>query len=234
MNEAYSLLQGWAEGSLKIADEILEDYFDVPRPWNFTAVDLNQIVRQTNSRECVEVVDSGTSASDGGDSDGGDGGGSGGGGGALLCFTEDAQVEMADGTLRSIKDVKEGDYVATGTGIGRGLVTEALVHPVNKEVEVASVETEYGELVGTPDHPVLEAGEWVEIADIPSSSAEVSMEQRYVDVFYNLEVDGDVLDDSSSHSYVVNGVVASGLGDNEILNAKFPRQKVWKDFTADK
>ena len=30
------------------------------------------------------------------------------------------------------------------------------------------------------------------------------------------------------HTYVVNGIVASGLGDNEALNLAFPRQKSWK------
>lgn len=224
VNEAYSLLQGWAEGSLKIADQVLEDYFDVPRDWDFENVDFAQIVRQTNSRECVEQAGSGSSSGGGGSQNSTS---SGGGNSAVLCFTEDALVEMADGSFKKIKNVQEGDFVATGTGIGRGLVTEALTHPVNQQVVVATMATEYGELVGTPDHPILvDSKHWVEIADL--SSSDVSLERRFIEVLYNLEVDGDVLDESS-HSYVVNGVVASGLGDNEVLNQKFPRQKVWKD-----
>ena len=41
----------------------------------------------------------------------------------------------------------------------------------------------------------------------------VSLEERFVNVFYNLEIDGQALVGESSQSYVVNGVVASGLGD---------------------
>lgn len=224
VNEAYSLLQGWAEGSLKVADSVLETYFDVPRPWDFPVVDLNQIVRQTNSRECV-AVDSGTT--DGGEGDGG--GAEEEDNSAVLCFTRDAHVEMADGSSKRIEDIREGDYVATGTNQGDGLVTEVLVHPVGKVVPIASLQTEYGELVGTPDHPVLVDGDrWVDLGTVTES---VSLESRYVDVFYNLEIDGDALDDSTSHSYIVNGVVASGLGDNEILNQKFARQPLWKGVT---
>ena len=50
----------------------------------------------------------------------------------------------------------------------------------------------------------------------------------FVDFFYNLEIDGDAPGESS-HSYVVNGITASGLGDGHVLNEMFPRQKVWKE-----
>ena len=33
---------------------------------------------------------------------------------------------------------------------------------------------------------------------------------------------------TASHPVLVNGVVASGLGDNEALNLAFPRQESWK------
>jgi hypothetical protein len=59
-----------------------------------------------------------------------------------------------------------------------------------------------------------------------------SIETRYVDTFYNLEVDGDAPGETSSHSYVVNGVEASGNGDNYLLNTLFPRQNVWKCATT--
>ena len=54
VNEAYSKLQGWAEGTLLSADEILEDYFSVPRPWNFDAPDNVQQLAQTSSQDCTE------------------------------------------------------------------------------------------------------------------------------------------------------------------------------------
>jgi len=226
VNEAYSLLQGWAEGSIKVADEILQEHFGIERPWSFPVVDINQIVRQTNSAECVEGPASGSSgggnaaaASTGGDDMS-----------AVLCFTADAMVEMADGTMKKISDVETGDVVSTGTGSGAGVVTSALVHPVHKEVPVVSIETDYGELVGTPDHPILKDGEWIEFSLLRGNKS-LSLETRYIDVFYNLEVDGDDIE-GSSHSYVVNGITASGLGDNEVLNMRFPRQKEFKEASS--
>ncbi|KAL3917612.1 MAG: hypothetical protein SGARI_007665 [Bacillariaceae sp.] len=137
---------------------------------------------------------------------------------------------MADGSFKKIKDVAVGDLVATGTnGLGRGagLVSDALTHPVGKEVPVAVVLTPFGDLVGTPDHPVFskESGEWVEMGEL-QDEFDLRVETRYIDVFYNLEIDGNILDEErSSHSYVVNGVMASGLGDHAELNRRFPRQK---------
>ena len=58
----------WAEGTLLLADEVLEDYFSVARPWDFEAPDYVQVVAQTSSEECSEE-------------NGGGGGGSNGGGG---------------------------------------------------------------------------------------------------------------------------------------------------------
>lgn len=232
VNEAYSLLQGWAEGAIKVADEILEEYFEVPRPWSFERVDVNQLVRQTNSEECI-VPDGSTETSGGGDS-GGDGGGSS-AEAAILCFEGSSLVEMADGSMKPIKDVKTGDFVSTGMngrGRGVGLVTESLMHPVKKVVEVAVVDTPLGELIGTKDHPIYweETGEWMELQDLQSSSSSdifsVSLDNRHIDAFYNLEVDGNILEeDRATHSYVVNGVTASGLGDHPELNRKYPRQK---------
>jgi hypothetical protein len=232
INEAYSLLQGWAEGSIKVADEILEQYFGIERPWDFPAVDVNQLVRQTNSEECVAGA-----AASGGSSSGGSSGGDSSAGAtaedAILCFHADSLVEMADGTLKRIQDVRTGDFVATGSsdyGKGMGLVTEALTHPVNKEVAVAVVDTDLGELVGTPDHPVYwdETAQWIELEELQAELG-VRLESRYIDAFYNLEVDGNILDeDRATHSYVVNGVTASGMGDHAELNRRFPRQKYFQ------
>ncbi len=58
-------------GTLLLADEVLEEYFSVQRPWDFEAPDYVQRVAQTSSEECTEE-DTGT---------GGGGGGTGGGGG---------------------------------------------------------------------------------------------------------------------------------------------------------
>lgn len=228
VNEAFSLLHGWAEGSIKVADQILEKYFDIERPWSFPVVDLNQIVQQTSSQECAEPDDDGTTSGGGG----GGGGGDGTAGGATdddpFCFVADALVSMADGTSKRIEDVLEGDFVMTGTNHGEGLVTQKLVHPVGDVVPVAIIETDGGELIGTPSHPVLLDGEWKELVHLPG----VESSFEYVDAFHNLEVDGH-LTDESTHSYVVQGITASGLGDNEVLNRLYPRQESWKNAAVD-
>lgn len=218
VNEAFSLMQGWAEGSLKVADEILEDHFDVVRPWNFTVNDLNQIVQQTNSQECAEGGPVQLSSDAGGGEVDAETA-------ALLCFTGEALVEMADGTFKSIHSVMKGDEVSTGNGHS-GSVTETLEHAVDAVVQVAKMITHHGVLVGTPDHPVFHDGEWVEFGRTPDGK--ILLGEHYVEKLYNLEIDGHIIDESSTHSYVVNGVIASGLGDNEELNLLFPRQKEWK------
>jgi hypothetical protein len=208
-----------------LADQILLKYFDIERPWSFPVSDFNQVVSQTASSECAAAPGDGTT-------NGGSGGGESSGGTSaeadVLCFTADALVSMADGSTKRIEGVKLGDLVVTGTGLGVGRVTDALVHPVFDTVPVGTIPTKQGNLVGTPGHPILnEQGEWVEIRDWNKDG--MQLEQRYVEAFYNLEIDGDVMEESS-HSYVVNGIVASGLGDHVELNRMYPRQKVWKDF----
>ena len=153
---------------------------------------------------------------------------------------------MADGTLRPISEIKKGDHIYTGfPDEGAGVVTEVLVHKVSKpQIRVGIISTPYGDLVGTPSHPIFFQDQWMELEDAlkksfiddsGSVSKDDAMEQvlsgsfeiRPIDYFYNLEVDGDV-PGRSSHSYVVNGIIASGLGDNANLNAMFARQEVWK------
>lgn len=223
VNEAYSLLHGWAEGSLKLGDEVLETYFGISRPWSFAVTDIVQTVAQTNSRECVGVNDDNSTSS----GSGGGSAGNGSGGGSVLCFSGSALVHMADGTFKKIADVRSGDLVATGIEQNVGVVSEVLIHPVASTIPVAILDTVYGELIGTHSHPILHRNEWVELGELLTEG--VLLERRYVDILYNLEIDGHLVD-GSSHSYVVNGVVASGLGDNEDLNRRFPRQKIWKQL----
>jgi len=247
INEAFSKIQGWAEGSLMLADEILEEYYGVARPWDFEVPESIFYLAQTASEECVadESDGSGSSSSNGG------GGGGTGGGELDLCFAAGSMVELGDGSLVPIEDVQAGDYVATGVDGKTGLVTEKLVHPVEAalqdkahESDVVVIQTQHGDLVGTPDHPILlpvsnanTDGEdpevqqvWMEMGDALARKVlkNARLESRNVKVFYNLEIDGHQ-PSKSSHSYVVNGIVASGLGDSLLLNKLFPRQTSWKD-----
>ena len=152
---------------------------------------------------------------------------------------------MADGSLKRIADVKKGDYVSTGfpDEVGTGLVTEVLTHEVGREVPVVILSTDLGDLIGTPDHPIYFSHQWIELSEalvFPNINGEGDdnessmiafdghLEMKHVDFFHNLEVDGH-LPGLSSHAYVVNGVIASGLGDNDTLNSLFKRQEAWKN-----
>jgi hypothetical protein len=217
---------------LVLADEILEEFYDVQRPWDFEAPDYVQYVAQTSSQECEEtdITDTG----------GAGGGGSGGGGGlddgvVDLCFTKDALVSMEDGRMVPIDTVEVGDLVSTGFPGEIGRVTEVLVHNVDTsgKTAVTVISTGHGDLIGTPSHPIFINGEWMEMQEaielgiFDQHGIEAKNSAEIVDVFYNLEIDGDKLEESS-HSYVVNGIIASGLGDNEVLNTLFARQNGWK------
>ena len=225
INEAFSNLQGWAEGSLLVADEVLENYFNISRPWNFTAPDYVQFVQQTSSQECLEVEEE-TS-----------------GGGAVasdldgtvdLCFAADTMVTMKDGSTRKIRDVSEGDQVLTSNESAEsevGGVTKVLVHEVKKVVQVAILQTKYGDLIATPSHPIYLDNQWIEIGDAIKSGVLNKFDitsffaMKYIDYFYNLEIDGHITNKgSSTHSFVVNGITASGLGDDVHLNQMYKRQ----------
>ena len=132
---------------------------------------------------------------------------------------------MTDGSFKRITDVQEEDYALHGTGFGEGLVTEKLIHPTGVVVSAAVVETEDGVLIGDPSCPVLMHGEWI---DLNSQSVSLATHQ-YIDAFYNLEIDG-ISQIPAVALIVVHGVTASGLGDNELLNLMYSRQKSLKKF----
>lgn len=150
---------------------------------------------------------------------------------------------MSDGSFKKISDVKIGDIVRTGFPGEEGVVTDVLAHEVFKDVEVGILSTPFGDLVGTLDHPIYFNDQWMEMIDAMKIGYETESESESesyhsmklegrvdtmkVDIFYNLEIDGDA-PGSSNHSYVVNGIIASGLGDNIHLNTLFARQKAWK------
>mmetsp|Transcript_101720 Transcript_101720/g.175487 ORF Transcript_101720/g.175487 Transcript_101720/m.175487 type:complete len:710 (-) Transcript_101720:76-2205(-) len=223
VNEAYSKLQGWAEGSLMAADAVLEKHYSVKSPWNFTVTEMVQYVAQTKpapaceEEEVVTSSDSGSSSSSGSTD-------------SVLCFGGESRLRLANGSTIPLSLAEKGMNIWTGQK--QGLITEVLVHAVGRVVEVALLQTPEGELLAEPNHPVLLGGQWVEIDDALHSgllhNSSPTLERRFVERFYNLEIDGHMMD-GSLHSYMVNGFVVSGLGDNEELNLRFPRQHVWKD-----
>jgi hypothetical protein len=137
------------------------------------------------------------------------------------CFTAETKVTMKDGSFKNIVDIEIGDYVLSykdGEYV-RGVVTDKLTHPTNDVVEVVK----YKGMVSDRLHPFYENGEWKPIFEAKG----VELGIQYVDNFYNLEIDGDVLFESE-HNFIVEDFVVSGLGDNELLNTTLKRQAVFQ------
>jgi hypothetical protein len=130
------------------------------------------------------------------------------------CFTENDLVEMFDGTMKAISKVEVGDEVRSNKNgkIVKGIVTETLIHPFNGVEEVVIINN----ITAEPYHPVYINGKWIPIKEL----GEVTY--QLIDNWYNLEIDGNI--DDSEHNYIIGGLIASGLGDNERLNNKYQRQ----------
>ena len=106
VNEAYSLVQGWAEGSLQAADAVLADHFGLARPWDFAASEYPVHVAQTAKAACeaaTATVPNGTSGGDTGayDDD-------------ALCFLGNASLLLADG--RRVPSRRRGSATAWRRG----------------------------------------------------------------------------------------------------------------------
>ena len=139
----------------------------------------------------------------------------------LICFTAETKVKMEDGSFKNIADIKVGDYVLSykdGKYV-RGVVTDKLIHPTNDVVEVVK----YKGMTSDRIHPFYDNGEWKPICE--ANGVELGI--QYVDNFYNLEIDGNLLFESE-HNFIVEDFIVSGLGDNELLNKTFKRQAVFQ------
>jgi hypothetical protein len=140
------------------------------------------------------------------------------------CFLNGTQILMSSGSMKNISDIIIGDSIASYSSMYKsyvsGIVTDVLIHPIGGYVNVAIIDDR---LFGTPSHPILVDGKWVEIH---MSGLDVLYKRMFVDAFYNLEVDGANIF-GSDHNYVANGFIVSGLGDNDILNRAIPRQDIF-------
>jgi len=128
--------------------------------------------------------------------------------GIFGCFGKGSKVEMFDGTFKAIEEIKVGDEVKTKTG-EKGIVKETLIHPVNDMVPVYK----YNDAEVEGNHPICLHGRWMAAKDYIDN-----LEWKFVNNWYNLEIEG------GEHTYIIEGLVASGLGDNKELNEKYQRQ----------
>jgi intein/homing endonuclease len=139
----------------------------------------------------------------------------------VSCFTADTKVTMEDGSFKNIVDIEIGDYVLSyknGEYV-RGVVTDKLTHPTFDVVEVVK----YKGMISDRLHPFYDNGEWKPICEADG----IELGIQYIDNFYNLEIDGDVVFESE-HNFIVEDLVVSGLGDNKLLNNTFKRQAIFQ------
>jgi hypothetical protein len=139
----------------------------------------------------------------------------------FVCFTFNTPIQMWDGSNKKIGEIEIGDEVLSykqGKYV-KGIVTDKLIHPTNAIVEVVK----YKNMISDRLHPYYKNGEWKPMFEL--ENAEFGIE--YIDNFYNLEIDGNLLFDSE-HNFITEGIIVSGLGDNDLLNNTFKRQEKWK------
>ena len=137
------------------------------------------------------------------------------------CFKLGTPIEMFDGTKKNIENIKKGDIIKSYRNgkYTSGIVTKHLTHPINDVIPVAHL----GDIIGSVDHPIFINNKWYEISKAPINKEITYM---FIDNWYNLEVDGHVINDSD-HNYIINGYIMSGLGDHEVLNNTFQRQTIY-------
>jgi hypothetical protein len=145
------------------------------------------------------------------------------------CFIADAKLLLADGSRIPLAKAQVGMRVASA--LGQGTITAVLRHPVNATVKRFRLPTAHGDLVGTLSHPVFVNASWLEAEEAAALGLlpGLTTELAHVDEYYNLEIDGDQ-PEIGAHAYELNGHVVSGLGDNEVLNERFARQKVFRNL----
>ena len=141
------------------------------------------------------------------------------------CFKIGTPIEMFDGTKKNIEDIKKGDIIKSYRNgkYTSGIITKTLSHPINDVIPVAIL----GDIIGSVDHPIFINNKWYEISKAPINKEITHM---FIDNWYNLEVDGHVINDSD-HNYIINGYIMSGLGDHEVLNNTFQRQTIYNTTT---
>lgn len=108
-----------------------------------------------------------------------------------------SKVTMADGSLKSIEDVKLGDSVTTKDGT-TCLVEDTYIYSVNQMTEMYT----NGKITVTNSHPMFINGEW-------SNAEQLGWESKtmYVKNLYNLK---------TKDNFILEGIPASGTTHNEL------------------
>ena len=132
-------------------------------------------------------------------------------------FLEDTEITMADGKVRNIREIREGDRVMTYDP-RTGKFVPGIVSKVFSDMATdyyLRIESELGRLDVTPNHLILVNGTWIiagkiEVGDLllgeggkearVKSIEEVDCRQGRVVWVYNFDV-------ADTHTYIANGIV---------------------------
>jgi hypothetical protein len=115
------------------------------------------------------------------------------------CFDGECKVSMADGSLKPLNQVVQGDLVMTPTGIAQvSCVVKTL--GTGGKAELVELPGSAGALLATPWHPVCVAGAWY----FPAQLANATL--RNCPAVFNLVLEG------KHPSMLVSGVECSVLG----------------------
>jgi len=115
------------------------------------------------------------------------------------CFDGNCKVWMADGNLKALNQIWQGDHVITPTGIAK---VTCVVKTLCKggKTELVELSGPGGALFATPWHPVRIGGAWC----FPSQLANATL--RSCPAVYNLVLEGN------HPSMLVSGIECSVLG----------------------
>merc|ERR1712224_586681 len=135
------------------------------------------------------------------------------------CFHGDCKVQLHDGSIKYVKDLKKTDNIATPGGQGAKIICVVKTKTWNGSTRMCELE---GGLMVTPGHPIKnQAGSWVyprTLAD-PKSIA--------CDYFYNLVVDREHVAKIERYELILLGHnYTEGILKHEYLGS----QRVIKDL----
>ena len=133
------------------------------------------------------------------------------------CFTPGVQIAMADGTEKSIEDVRVGDLVLSWSEDRHRVVAAPVSETFVHYVETTLIQLT-PELRATPNHPIYFDGDWVRADEVTAGGSgkalledgfsydleSIGFEPYTIPNFsgtvYNLEVEG-------FHNYFADGVL---------------------------
>ena len=117
------------------------------------------------------------------------------------CFKSNDLVEMFNGEMIAIKNVKVGDEVKSviNNKVVKGIVTKKLIHPIKNIVEVIKING----ITAEPNHPVYINQEWVPIKELGTITTE------FIDNWYNLEIDCKT--DNGESNFIIGNLIVSGV-----------------------